>query len=366
MIKPFVLTRARQRGALRIALIASLLTGGGLSAAETAVFPNPPGYHIVDHIPMSDGWWDYANFDPVHRRLFVSRGNGVFQMDVDTGKVDQQVIPGSEGRASALTPDGELVISTMAGWGAAIVFEANTGDVKKMFSLRQVPDAAVYDPASKLAWVMGRHGEATLLDIHALKIAGLIAIGGELEFAAVDGKGRLYVNDIEHSAVVVVDTLARKVIAHFQLSHCDEPTGIVYVDHYGLLIVACGNGFAKVLDAKTGVECFSIPVDADPDAVIYDRERDLAFIPSPTTGKLSVLAVRGPRAVQLLEKVPTQTGTRTGAVDPKTRLLYLPTARFGPKNKLGWADPLPGTVELLVLAPQKSDLPAFSTSPQRN
>jgi hypothetical protein len=49
--------------------------------------------------------------------------------------------------------------------------------------------------------------------------------------------------------------------------------------------------------------------------------------------------------------VRTQIGTRTGAIDPKTGTLYLPAARFGPINKLGWPEALPGTVELLVMQP---------------
>jgi hypothetical protein len=63
------------------------------------------------------------------------------------------------------------------------------------------------------------------------------------------------------------------------------------------------------------------------------------------------LAVNGPNEVQVLEQVPTQIGTRTGAIDPKTGTLYLPTARFGPLNKLGWPEALPGTVQLLVMQP---------------
>ena len=38
-------------------------------------------------------------------------------------------------------------------------------------------------------------------------------------------------------------------------------------------------------------------------------------------------------------------------IDPKTGTLYLPTARFGPLNKLGWPEALPGTVQLLVMRP---------------
>ena len=64
-----------------------------------------PGYRIVDRIPMTDGWWDYASFDAVHRRLFVARGNGVYKLDVDTGLMDMRVVPGSEGRRGRAVTD---------------------------------------------------------------------------------------------------------------------------------------------------------------------------------------------------------------------------------------------------------------------
>ena len=88
------------------------------------------------------------------------------------------------------------------------------------------------------------------------------------------------------------------------------------------------------------------------DAVIYDKTTKRAFVPSAIDGLLTVLAVDGPRDVHVLEQVPTQIGTRTGAIDPKTGTLYLPTARFGPLNKLGWPEALPGTVQLLVMRPR--------------
>ena len=75
-----------------------------------------PGYHVVDRIPMTDGWWDYAFFEPVHRRLFVARGNGVFKYDVDTGLMDPRFIPGSEGRAVIALPGGEQMLTTVAGY----------------------------------------------------------------------------------------------------------------------------------------------------------------------------------------------------------------------------------------------------------
>ena len=119
-------------------------------ASAAMVFTGPaeaqdssPGYHVVKRFALTDGWWDYASFDPVHRRLFVSRGDGVFKMDVDSGIVDQQVIPGAEGRATVVLPGGDRLLSTMAGYSDAILFDALNGKVHKLFDLRQAPDAAV-------------------------------------------------------------------------------------------------------------------------------------------------------------------------------------------------------------------------------
>src|SRR5579872_2648563 len=105
----------------RSMFLSSLLMGMTSAVANAAPAPTAaPGYHIVDRIPMTDGWWDYVSFDPVHRRLFVARGNGVFKLDVDTGLMDPRVVPGSEGRAVAILPGGDQVLTTAAGYSAAI------------------------------------------------------------------------------------------------------------------------------------------------------------------------------------------------------------------------------------------------------
>lgn len=60
--------------------------------------------------------------------------------------------------------------------------------------------------------------------------------------------------------------------------------------------------------------------------MIYDDHRQLAFIPSALAGTLSVIALSGSLDTKVIETVPTQVGVRTGAVDPQTGRVYLPTA----------------------------------------
>lgn len=333
-------------------LLSSLLIGMTSAVANAAPAPSAaPGYHIVDRIPLTDGWWDYASFDPVHRRLFVARGNGVYKLDVDSGLMDPRVVPGSEGRAVAILPGGDQVLTTVAGYSSAILFAAEDGKVSKMFKLRQPPDAAVWEPVGKRFWIMGGSGEATLIDPVALEESGVVDLGEELEFAVTDGKGHIFVNATENATVIAVDAASRKIIGHWKMEGCEDPSGLAYSEAANALLSVCANKMLKVLDARTGSELATIAVGAGSDAVIYDNGTRRAYVPSAFDGLLTVVQVNGPRDIKVLEQVPTQIGTRTGAIDPKTGTLYLPTARFGPLNKLGWPEALPGTVQLLVMRP---------------
>jgi len=319
--------------------------------ARQATPPRAPGYHIVDRIPMTDGWWDYAAFDPVHRRLFVSRGDGVFELDTSTGLMDPQVIPGSEGRGVIVLPGGNEALEDMAGYSVAVLFDSADGHVRKMFSLRQAPDAAVWEPLGKRAWVIGSHGEVYLLDPLTLKQTARINLGERLEFAATDGRGRVFVNGVDSASVIVVDASSLEVIGHWKMKGCKEPTGMAYAAAANVVLSVCTNKKLDVLDAATGRELETLSVGEGADAVIYDPVTREVFVPSAVDGLLTVLVVNGPKDVRVLEQDLTQVGTRTGAVDPLTGTLYLPTARFGPINKLGWPQALPRTVELLVMKP---------------
>ena len=316
-----------------------------------AVLAAGPGYHIVDRIPLTDGWWDYVSFDAVHRRVFVARGNGVFELEADSGLMDYRIVPGSEGRAVVPLPLGDLVMTTMAGYSSAILFSGEDGKVSKMFSLRQASDAALWEPTGKQVWVMGGHGEISLLDPVKLTQTATIDAGEELEFAATDGHGRVFVNATESATVIAIDVASRKIIGRWKMNGCEAPSGMAYADAADLVLSVCANKMLKVLDARSGTQLQSVAVGAGSDAVIYDPTTKRAFVPSAIDGLLTVVAVNGPRDVQVVEQVPTQVGTRTGAIDPKTGTLYLPTARFGPLNKLGWPEALPGTVQLLVMQP---------------
>jgi WD40 repeat protein len=331
------------------ALAALTLTSGAASAAPAA---KDPTFKIVRRIPGPDGFWDYTSFDPVHRRVWVAHGDSIMSIDADTGAVNAHFADASRAHAVLPLNDGRELLTTNSGDQTARIYDTATGKLEVAIPAGDDADGAAYDPASRHVFVMdGDAGQITVINPVQRSAADVIKVGSPLEFAAADGKGRLYVNLEEKAQVAVIDTAADKVVATYPLPNCTRPTGLA-VTKEGLVISSCGNGMADVLDGASGKPVASIKIGPGPDAVIYDSARNLAYIPSGGDGTLAVLKISGPGSVTLVGTSPTQRGARTGALDPKTRHLFLPTAKFTPPPEPGKRPGLvPGSFEVLELAP---------------
>lgn len=304
---------------------------------------------VSHRIPGPDGGWDYASFDSEGNRLLIARSTSVEGIDIGTGKVTE-LLPAERGHAAFVMPGTGLGLSTNGTANTATLWNARTGAIKATIPTGQKPDAAIYDSSTRLAYVMnGRDGTVTLIDPKTMKAVGTIAVGGALEFAAVDGRGTLYVNVEDKAEIAAIDVRARRVTRRVKLTACEGPSGLA-LTRQGTLIASCGNGVAKLVEASNFRQLPDVPIGLGPDAVLYDSEHDRAFIPSGGDGTLAVFdtSAKTPRKI---ETVPTQRGARTGAVDPATGNVYLPAARYGEKQP-GQERPqaVPGSFEVLVVS----------------
>jgi DNA-binding beta-propeller fold protein YncE len=332
---------------LGLAALAALCLAGSVHAQTST---GASRLRIVAHISGPDGGWDYATFDPTRRRLYIAHGSTVVSVDADTVAVTPAFAPGFGLHSVVPVPGADVIVTTNSGDNSARVIDARSGKTVASVPTGRKPDAAVFDPASGLVLVMnGASGDVTMVDPKARASAGSIAIGGALEFAQVGGGRRLYVNVEDKNEIAVVDIATRKVVARYPLAGCQGPTGLAYVAG-NRLIAACANGIAEILDAATGKVIASPAIGRGPDAVLYDPSRRFAYIPCGRDGNLAVIALQGPANNTVIDTVKTQLGARTGAVDPRTGRIFLPTARFGPPAAAGERPrPLPGTFEVLVL-----------------
>ena len=318
--------------------------------ALAADAPHPSGLHVVSRIAGPDGGWDLASFDAAQGRVYVAHSSQVIAIDTNTGKANLTFATGDRLHAVIPIPGAGLLLTTNGGDNTARIIRASEGAPVASVPTGAKPDAAIWDPVSRLALVMDAgSGEITLVDVKAAKAVGTIMVGGALEMPALDGKGRLYVNVEDKNEIAVVDLKTRATVAHYPLAGCEGPTGLAYVSG-GRLVSSCANGVAKIIDAATGHENASLKIGAFPDAVLYDDVRGLALIPSAVSGTLAVIALKGAGDNTVVDSVATQIGARTGAVDPKSGRVYLPTAEYVLPVPAGQRPTTkPGTFTVLVL-----------------
>ena len=307
-------------------------------------------YAVSARIPGPDGGWDLAAVDPAAHRLYIARSTGVTAVDLQAGAARPALTPLRGGHGVAVAPGLNRVVASSGADGTAVVFEGDTGRVVATIPAGKNPDAATYDPATRTVWVFspGSH-DATVIDPATATAVATVPIGGSLELGVADGRGRMYVNVEDKNEVVVLDTRARRVLAHHALDGCDGPTGIAYSARARQILSACGGGVAKVTTPE-GRDVATLKIGPRPDGAVFDEARDVALIPTGGDGRLWI--VRLGAHPQVLGSTPTAVGARTIALDPSTGFAYLPSARYGPAPAGGGRAPMvPGSFNVLVVKP---------------
>jgi DNA-binding beta-propeller fold protein YncE len=335
-----------------LSALASLVAIGGLGATAIAqrVRAGQPSLTVLRTIAHQEGdaRLDYASIDGGSRRLYVARGFGVTAVDLDSGQVTRQLVAGQHVHAVIPLPAGRG-LSTNGDTNTATLFEAGSGKVLAQIATGAEPDAAVYDPVSALVFVMdGKDGDITLIDPSAGKALGRLSVGGKLEFAVVDGHGRLFVNVEDQNKMAVIDTVARRVVGSYDLPGCEGPSALGIDNESGVLLAACANRTAVAIRASDAtLVAPHLVIDRKPDAVIFDAARKTFYIPCGRDGTLAVITESKDGTFAVQASVATAVGAHTGALDPQTGRLYLPTADY--HLTFSGIEPAEGTFRILVL-----------------
>jgi DNA-binding beta-propeller fold protein YncE len=143
-----------------------------------------------------------------------------------------------------------------------------------------------------------------------------------------DGRGNVYVNLEDSSAVVCFDAKSLEVRSRWPLAPGEEPTGLAMDREHRRLFAACGNQKLVVLDANTGRRIADLPIGDRVDGVAFDPALHLV-VSTNGDGTLSVIREDSADRYTKLADVPTQRGARTVALDETTHRIYTCTAQFG-------------------------------------
>jgi YVTN family beta-propeller protein len=322
------------------------------STAATAAAPVIPSYSVAKPIPAPDGSWDYARVDPVLHRLYVARGTSVTVIDLDGATPARSIGDIAHGHAVVPFDGGKRLLVTSGNDATVRILDAATGAELKRIAVGKKADAAILDAAGTAAYVMNADGGTiSVINLATLTVTKTIPVKPALEYAAFAKDGMLFVNNEDAGEIDTVDVRTGVAGAPVALPGCEGPTGLAYDAPHERLISACANGKAPIVDAHARRLVKLVPIGLGPDAVILDPARSLAFIPCGKDGVLEILSVAG-ADVAYVGRLRTEVGARTGALDPATDTIYLPTATMAPPVKPGTrAIPVPGTFHVVVVRP---------------
>ena len=325
--------------------------GLALAAAfSMAAWAAGPGYKVLGKIKVGgSGGWDYVYIDSDAKRAYVSHTNVTEVVDLATEKKVGQIAETTGVHGIAIASDlGKGYTSNGRGNNVS-VFDLKTLQTLSKIDTGKNPDAIVYEPVSHRVYTFnGTSHDSTAIDARTGMAVSTFAMGGKPEFAAVDGKGKIYVNIEDTNEVVEVDAAKAAVTKRIKLDGCDEPSGLAMDTARRRLFSVCGNKVMAITDPDAGKMIATAPIGRGPDGVAFDN--GYAFSSNGQDGNITVVGMENGKYTAV-ETVTTQLGARTIGADSKTHKLYLPAAEYGPppEGKKGRGTVLPDSFQLVVV-----------------
>jgi len=304
-----------------------------------------------------EGGWDYLTVDSEGRRLYVSRGNRVMVIDLDKEAVVGEVpdTPGIHG--IAVVPELGKGFTSNGGDGTVTVFTLKTLKTTGKIKARGVPDAILYDPASKRVFTFNhRTNDATAIDAAGEKVVGTIDFGAEPEAAVADGNGHIFVNLRSASEIAECDAAALKILNRWPVAPGVRPTGLGIDVKNRRLFSSCANQKMVVMDADKGSVLGTAAIGRGTDACAFDPGTGLAYSSNGRDGTITAVNETELGKFGDVSTIQTQASARTMALDPKTHRLYLSAATAGPpraggagRRRGGRPNFVPGSFVIIVV-----------------
>jgi len=281
-----------------------------------------------------DGGTDYLTAEPGTGRVFVSRATHVMVIDGVTGKVLGDIPETPRTHGIALVPKWGHGFITSAGDSTVEMFDLKTLAVTRRISIPTGGlDGIMYEAFSDRI-ILTNHsrpiGTAVALDAKTGDIVGTAQLEDNApEGAASDGKGRIFVNNEGTNTIQVLEVKTMKVLASWPIAPCEGPTGIAYDPRTNRIFSGCGNT-SVVVDATTGKVVATIANGDGVDALGWDPQERLIYLPAGRDSNVTIVHQDGPDKYTVVATVRTMRGAKTISVDVVKHVAYLFQPEYGP------------------------------------
>ncbi len=294
------------------------------------VHAQTPGFHLIKKTVIGgEGGWDYLHADSQARRLYVSHGDQVEVLDLDSHK-SLGVIPNTKGVHGINTaPDLGRGFITNGKSNTVTIF-----DLKTLKSIQEIPagenpDALLYDKFSGRVFIFNNDSkDITVIEAATAKVVKTFSVGGNPEAGVSDDKGLIFVNIEDTDELVSFDARTLMVKSRWKLPG-QEPNGLVLDKETHRVFSACRKSQNIImLDSDNGKIIAQLPIGKGVDGVAFDPQAKLIFT-SNGEGTLTVIHESSAAQFAVVETVTTEPGARTMAFDLATRHVFLSTAKYG-------------------------------------
>jgi len=270
------------------------------------------------------GRWDLLTVDSRNRKVYIARTDRIEVVSADNGAITGTVAGVTGAHGVVVRPRQNLGFATAGRDNVIDVFDLTTLQITKKIPCGQRPDAILYDTATgKIFAFDAGTSDATVFKVSDLESTTTLPLGGKPEIGVADGRGKVYVNLEDKSAVVAIDSTAEKVLCTWPLAPGEEPTGLAYDRATNRLFAACANQKLIVLDAATGQVIADVAIGSGPDGCAFDSAVGVV-VPCGRDGVITVVRETSPGKYEAVQTLETVKGARTIAADRRNHQFYLP------------------------------------------
>jgi hypothetical protein len=317
-------------------LMVSLLFGG-ITLSRRCLRADEPNadaqpYRVAKVLKIGgEGAWDYLTVDPLRKLLYVPRSTHTMVIDAGSGQMVADIPGQKRNHGVALVPASNRGFISDGDDASVVVFDLKTNKVMGKIPTDKDSDGIIYDSASgKVFVVCGNQSKmfaiAPDVDPNSGKPSAEIALGGEPEYLASDGKGKLYVNLMNKDQVAVVDTKTMQVTDRWSTAPGGQPVGMSIDPDKRRLFIGCRKPQKLIVMSTDGGQVLAdLPIGPGVDATHFDGGDAFA---SCRDGTITVARETAAGKFEAVQTLSTKPGARTMGLDRQSHTLYLPTAEM--------------------------------------
>ncbi|MEO8560999.1 MAG: hypothetical protein ABI601_02925 [bacterium] len=263
--------------------------------------------------------------DVAERRLYVSHEAHIDVVDLDGDSLITVLdsLPGVHG--VAVDGAAHRVYTSNGGDSSVTVFDTRTlRTLTRLHLSKDAPDGIVFEPVSRRVFAM--HGGVpalSVIDAGADTVLRSLELGGTPDGGVPDGAGKLFVALKDRSELLVLDARRLVIEERWPLAPCVRPDAIAFDAEHERIVLGCDSGTTILVDRRSGVVHMGFPIGPRVDGVSVLGNMIVA---STADGVVTIATCHADQCA-VRESVRTEAGSRTSALDERTRRLYVPYDR---------------------------------------